>query len=912
VLLGRDEERLALDRLMAEARVGSSGVIALVGEPGIGKTSLLEYAAERAEGMNVLRARGIQSEARIPFAGLLELLRPALSRLERIPAPQKEALAGALALAPAGEQARFAVGAATLSLLAAYAEESPLLLLLDDAQWLDGSSAEAILFAIRRLVADPIAVVISVREGDPSLLDGADLRVVRLGGLDRAAAAELLDVAPEIGERLYAATAGNPLALLELARDASQLAAVPLDVPLPISTSIGDAFLRRLGSLEESTRRLLVLAAASDSSELGLLERAAARLGLETGELAKAEAERLVDLADGTIEFRHPLVRSAVYANASPDERREVHRALADTLPDREVDRRAWHLAAAVVGPDDSASTALEQAGERARERSAYAVAAPAFERAARLAADDERSARVFLRAADAAWLAGLAGRALVLLDEAQSRAQDADLRVRIDHLRGYVVLRSGAVTESYELLTAAAEETAGRDPELAVLILADAVDGCLYSGDAYAARRTAERIKELLPQDATARTIFFASMAEGTALIVSGEGEAGAAAVRRATDLLESLDELPDDARMLAWTTIGALFLREAEAGRALIERGLTRAREVAAVGVLPALLNHVGRDEATAGARWPEAEARFHESIRLARETGQRIELAAALAGLAWLEARQGKTEACHAHAKEAHEICTELGLGLYGIWPSAALGELELGLGDAAAAAAQFESQAAQLRALGVGDVDVSPAPELVEAYLRLGRSEEAASLAAEYSERAAEKGQPWALARAARAKGLLAPDEQLEEWFADALRLHARTPDLFETARTHLAYGARLRRARQRLRAREELRAALELFDRLGAAPWAEQANAELAATGETARRRVPSTLDDLTPQELQIALLLARGQTTREAAASLFLSPKTIEYHLRNVYRKLDIHSREELAGAFSEQALATS
>lgn len=328
--------------------------------------------------------------------------------------------------------------------------------------------------------------------------------------------------------------------------------------------------------------------------------------------------------------------------------------------------------------------------------------------------------------------------------------------------------------------------------------------------------------------------------------------------------------------------------------------------------MGLLPVLLNHVARDEATAGDRWPEAEARYDESIRLTREIGQPTELAAALAGLAWVEARQGKADACRAHAAEAREICAELGVGLYRTWTHAALGELELGLGDASAAAAELESLAAELRTLGIGDVDLSPAPELVEAYLRLGRSEEAAVLAAAYSEQAAEKGQPWALARAARSRGLLAADDELDESFEEALRWHARTPDFFETARTELAYGARLRRGRQRVRAREHLRVALELFDRLGAAPWAEQASTELAATGETARRRVPSTLDDLTPQELQIALLLAQGQTTREAAASLFLSPKTIEYHLRNVYRKLDIHSREELAEAFSGRVAATS
>ena len=397
MLLGRTEERLALDHLLGQAREGHSGVLAVVGEPGIGKSALLDYAARAARGMCVLRARGIESEAEVPFAGLAELLRPVLGVMEQIPAPQAQALAGALALGPSTARDRFSIGAATLSLLSACAEEAPLVLLIDDAHLLDGSSAGALLFAARRLIADPIAVVLAVREGEPSLLDGADLRVLRVAGLSQSAGVELLasaQVSPDAAEQLHRATGGNPLALLELAPDAAVVASRPYG-PIPISTSIADAFLRRFGQLPETTRRLLVLAAASDGGDCTLLARASGPLGLEIGELAAAEEAGLVTIDGVRVEFRHPLARSAVYAQASAAERRGVHAALARALPDRDLDRRAWHLAAAAIGPDEVAASALEQAGARALDRSAYSVAAAAFERGAGLQPDEQRAGGV-------------------------------------------------------------------------------------------------------------------------------------------------------------------------------------------------------------------------------------------------------------------------------------------------------------------------------------------------------------------------------------------------------------------------------------------------------------------------------------------------------------------------------------
>src|ERR1700733_13571378 len=434
VLVGRDREREAIERALQSGRAGTSATLALVGEAGIGKTVLLDHAAQSAAGMRVLRARGIESEAQIPFGALLELLRPALAMLGAIPEPQAIALEGALALRRGPAQERFAVGAATLSLLAAYAEQEPVVVLVDDAHWLDGSSAQALLFAFRRLVADPIAVLIAVREGDRSLLDGADLPTLRLAGLTSSEAATLLaGLTPTAAERLHGATAGNPLALLELSADADDLALAPEGAPVLVSARISRAFLRRVGDLDESARRALVLAATSESGDLPMLERAAGRLEIDLAALAAADAAGLVTLKPGSVEFRHPLARSALYAAAPIEERRAAHRALAGALPDRDVDRRAWHLAATAVGTDDAASAGLEQGGGLGGARGPYAPAAAA------------------------AWQAGRAERAAALLEDARAHTADAATGVAIEHLSGHITVRRGPVMRGYEILTTAA-----------------------------------------------------------------------------------------------------------------------------------------------------------------------------------------------------------------------------------------------------------------------------------------------------------------------------------------------------------------------------------------------------------------------------------------------------------------------
>jgi DNA-binding CsgD family transcriptional regulator len=902
MLLGREQERREIETALTQARSGTSAALALVGEAGIGKTALLDHAAQSAADMLRLRARGIESEAQIPFASLLELLRPALGMLDRIPEPQAVALESALALRPGQAQERFAVGAATLSLLAAYAEDGPLAVLIDDAHWLDVSSAQALLFAIRRLLADPIAVLISIRDGEPSAFDPADLPVLRIGGLSSADSAQLLaGLSPEAVRRLHGATAGNPLALLELASEAAEEAFAPDGAPVLVSKRISGAFVRRVGLLDVGARRALVLAATSDDGDLAILERAAVRAGIDLAQLTVAERAGLIVLRPGSVEFRHPLARSAIYADAPAEERRTAHRALAAALPDRDVDRRAWHLAAAAVGTDERASAALEQAGVRGRERSAYSAAAAAFERAGRLAADPERRAGLLWQAADAGWLAGSADRAVALLSETRRLTTDPERLVDVDRLTGHIAIRRGPVREGREILTAAAERAR---PEAAVSMLAEAAGACFLGGDPAGMLAAADRAASKLPPGASARARFLAGTALGMARIIGGDAASGAAAIRDVVPLADGSAELRDDLHLLPWFALAAVFLREARTGRALLDQALEGARSRAAIAALAPVLNLIARDQATSD-RVAVAEATYEEALKLARECDQRTEIAFSLAGLAWLRARRGQEAECRTGAAEAIRLGRGLGARLFEIWATAALGELELGLGDQQAALQRFEQLRAVLMEYGITDVDLSPAPELVDLYLRLGRRGDALGVADGFVAAAEAKGQPWSRARALRCAGLLADDGEFEPPFEAALREHALTPDAFEEARTRLAYGERLRRARNRVRSREQLRAAVETFDRLDAGPWADRARTELAATGETLRRRDPSTIDELTPQELQIALLLAGGKTTREAAATLFISPKTVEYHLRHVYLKLSVHSRGELTLALA-------
>jgi DNA-binding CsgD family transcriptional regulator len=673
-----------------------------------------------------------------------------------------------------------------------------------------------------------------------------------------------------------------------------------------VQTTVAGEYERRIAELPQAARRALALAAAEDDGRLSAIAPAAEELGLALSDLEPGERAGLMSISYGGLAWRHPLVRSAAYRGVSPDERRTMHAALARALPESELDRRAWHRAAAALGPDEDVAAALAEAGLRARARSAYAAAASAAERAAQLSPGGAERAQRLLAAAEAAWLGGHADRAIATVEEALALGPEPGLRAEVEHLHGQILIRAGEVMAGHDVLVEGADAVAESDPGRAVVMLAEATDACVYAGRPQAMLAPARRAYELLPSEATERERFFANLALGTALIYADEGDEGAALLREAVAVLEASDILSVDPGFLAAAAIAPLWLRQAEVGESLVDRAIEAARTQGAVGALPFALALAGRDAATSD-RWAVGRSLYEEAIELARETGQALPLSAALAWLASIHARQGDSGACEAAGHEALEQSERHGLRHFRLWALDALAELDLGLGRLDGAVERWEEKLRLLADHGLIDPDLSPVPELVEAGLRGGAESFDGATFDAFAHAAEGKGQPWALARLERARGLLASGEGFEPHFEDALRLHGQTRDRFELARTQLCYGEALRRAGQRVKAREQLRAALEAFDALGAAPWGERARTELLATGERARRRDPSTLDELTPQELQIGMLLAGSNTTREAAAKLFLSPKTVEYHLRNVYRKLGIHSREELKRELAAQ-----
>ncbi|WP_161606290.1 helix-turn-helix transcriptional regulator [Microlunatus speluncae] len=914
MLIGRGAEQRAVDTLLADATVSRGGALLLTGEAGIGKTRLLEYATERATAFRLLRVTGTELERDLPFAGLAGLLRPVLDRLDRLPEPQAEALGIALALRRGGSIDRFAVCAGVLTLVTQAAEEGPIGLVVDDLHLVDRASAEAVAFTGRRLLADPVFVLAASRTEDQPPWSPDDLPRLPLSGLDAAAAADLAEAtapAPLTGarrDRVIRIAGGNPLAIRELARDPAGIDDQPGDfpLPLPVPAVIAETFGRRLSDLSPDDRSVLLLAAVTDG-DLDLIARVCAGTGQDLGAIERAEAAGLVSTTGTRIVFQHSLMRSAVYAAATGAERRRTHRLVAAALPAGDHDLRAWQLSASTLGTAEPVARAMAAVGRRAADRGAYAVAAGAYARAASLSPGHQDRGERYLRGAEAAWSAGDDRLTVELAGRAVRHDRSASLVAWAEGLAGLATARGGSLRAAHALLVGAADAARDRAPDEALVLYADAVEVSFMLLDIAGAGAAADRIERLLAardggpdqqadQDLVAeRAAAVAWIALGMARIVAGRP--GAAMLRSGVDRLAALGDAND--ALLAWDVLGPLFLRESDAGRDLVAHAVDRRRRASAIGALPHLLWHLARDDATTD-RWTRAEAGYGEAVALAREFGQATELGAALAGLSWLAARMGRSEESDRHGAEARQLAATHDLHMATAWTRFGRAELELSQGRTETAIASFRALDSWLRERGVLDVDLSPVPELVEALCRTGRPAEAAAIAPDYLAGAERKGQPWSLARAVRVRALLAAPAELTGLLARALELHGRTLDRYEEARTRLVVGQLLRRNRRRAAARDQLRVALQTFERLGAPLWADVALAELNATGVTVHRRDLGPVLELTARELQIALLLADGRTTREAAAALFLSPKTVEYHLRHVYTKLGIASRGEL------------
>jgi DNA-binding CsgD family transcriptional regulator len=905
VILGRDGESAAVRALLERARAGRGGALVLHGEAGIGKTTLLRVARSAADGMTILATRGFESEPELPYAALADLLRPVLALLGEIAPPQAAALRGALALESSPPRDRFAVCSAAHALVAAAAAAAPTLVLVDDLQWVDEASRDALLFLARRLDEDSVGVLVAVRvDGDEAPVD--DLPALHVGGLALEAACALVERAAPgtsaaVAEELHAATGGNPLALLEIAvalADGERGSGETPAHPIRLGATLGDVFARRVSSVAEPVRQALAVAAAADGVDAAVVSEALAALGIDALSLQAAEDAGLVALG-ARVEFRHPLVRAAAYHGVAPQARRAAHAALAAALAAEPL-RRAWHLADASVGCSEPVAAELEAVATLSRGRSGYAAAAAALERAAELTPDATARARRLVAAADDRRLSGAGNRACELAAAALELTEDALVRADAQHVRGQVHLYGAPTRPAFRLLVEEAERVRPHDPVRATVMLADAALAALGGEEAAGAVEAARRVLA----DVEAGGVQLPPEVSLTLLelVAAVEGEPLDGARRERWQALLALAGDPAAADRLLRVAEGASYAGAYADAFELLQRIIDGARDRGAVGVVArALSQRVLLGHRT--ARWERARADAQEAIALA-EAAQRPRVAVqALSYLVRVEAALGLQDECRAHARDAFARAEAVGVPSVAGWhANVGLGTLELGLGRAEEAVLYFERVVGDIAAGPIVDGVFRVMPDLAEAYMHAGLATKAGLLACEFERRAQDSKYEWALATSARLRGLLAPDGDIDAVFDDAMRHHDRIDDAYERARTELCRGQRLRRAGRRLEARKHLRSALAAFERLGARAWAERARVELGASVESARRGERAAADGLTPQELQVALAVAAGASNKEAAAKLFLSPKTIEFHLGHVYRKLGVRSRSELAG----------
>jgi DNA-binding CsgD family transcriptional regulator len=904
VLPGRADEASRIERLLDGARSGVSAALIVHGEAGIGKTALLDEIASAAVGFTILRAKPLQMESELPFAGLSDLLRPLLPLLDRIPEPQAAALAGALAFGSPTPGDRFAAAAATISLLAVGAEEAPVLGVVDDAHWLDGPSREALLFAGRRLGREGVVLLLASR--DSPWLEGAGIDRLELRGLGPEAAATLVGrtgrvISAAVRDRLVGETGGNPLALLEAIAtltDAQLRGLTPIVEPIAVGRSVEQTFVQRLEPLPDTTRRALLIASASYSGDADEVARALKAMGLAMSDLDPAEQIGLVAPRAGRVEFRHPLVRSAAYHDADPAARRAAHRALAGALEPDQFDRIAWHLAAAAAGPDEEVARLLEVSATAAHARRGYVAAANALASAAHLSPTESGRIRRTIAAADAYRLGGEAEKAADILARILHLASDPLLRADIQQLRSAALIFVSPTMDIYRLLVDEAGRVESVDPTRAATMLALATGATTAAAEVDLTVATARRAVHL-SRDQGARVEMLTALTLATGLTLAGRVGEAREILDPLIPVLDTIDPLGEAGALLVTVPGDLVWIGDTPAARRLLERIISHARSASAITMLPYPLAILSELEFHAG-RMALAYASAAEAVQLATETGQPAVAAFSLVTLARVEALRGFEAECRDHVAAALEVARRLGTTSIENYAASVLGALELSLGHPEAAVVHLAECARLEDAYGLRMPDVVPwNGDLVEAYVRTGQTGLAVREVETLEEQGRTTGSRWATATAARCRGLLADEDGYEDLLVKALELHGDEYP-FERARTELSLGRRRRHSRRRAAARVVLHQALATFEVLGAELWAQQAWAELRATGETPAPRPGGSLMRLTPQELQVALIVADGATNKEAAAALFISPKTVEFHLGHVYSKLGVRSRTEL------------
>jgi DNA-binding CsgD family transcriptional regulator len=903
VLRDRTSECATLDRLLEAVRTGESQALVVRGEPGVGKTALLDHMVGRASRFRVMRAAGVQSEMELAFAGLHQLCAPMLDRVDGLAKPQRSALLTAFGMHDGPAPDHFLVGLAVLGLLAEVAEERPLLCVVDDAQWLDHASIQTLTFAARRLEAESVAMVFAVR-GPGEVAELAGLADLLVAGLPDGDARALLDSAlswpvdEQVLDRIVAETRGNPLALLELPRGLTlgELAGGlgPIGTAVALPTQIEDSFRRQLAPLDAGTRRLLLVAAAEPLGDPVLVWRAVERLGIGVEAAGPAIAAGLLEIG-ARMRFRHPLVRSAVYLAASTEERQAVHRVLADaTDRDKDPDRHAWHAAQAVSGPDEDVAAALERSAGRARARGGSAAAAAFLERAAELTVDPARRGERALAAAQATHQAGMPESALALLSLAEAGPLDQLERAMAELLRAqiaFAVNRSGDVAP---LLLKAARQLEPLDVPLARDTYLEALLAARFAGSPAgdgSVRKVAEAARTAPPPAQPPRASDL--LLDGLAIRFTDGFAAGLPVLRQALRAFSSPDLSPEALRWLWLAHSTAAHVWDYETWEVLATRHVQLARDTGALTTLPFALNsrmtvHVLAGELTAAASLVE------ELEAVTEATGSPLVPLGALLVAGW---RGSKTEAFRLIETTAQEVLRRgEGIGLTVTGQAKALLCNSLGRYEEARAAAQQASKHPPEMGLSTWGALV----ELVEAAHHSGRPEQAAGALEQLAETTRASGTEWALGIEARCRALLGEGGAAEVGYREAIERLGRTRVRGELARAHLVFGEWLRRERRRLDAREQLRVAFELFSGMGMEAFAGRAARELGATGETARKRSVETSSELTAQEAQIARLVREGLSNPEIAARLFLSPRTVEWHLGRIFGKLNITSRRQL------------
>jgi DNA-binding CsgD family transcriptional regulator len=899
-LTDRDGERDVLDRLVDAVRAGESRVLVVRGEPGVGKTVLLDYLADRARGCRVARAIGVQSEMELAFAGLHQLCAPMAGHLDRIPAPQREALRTAFGLAAGPPPDRFFVGLAVLSLLSEVAGDQPLICLIDDEQWLDQASEQTLGFVARRLAADPVGLVFAAREPGAELAGQPELVI---DGLRDDHARALLDSAlagpldGRVRDLIIAETRGNPLALLELPRGltpAELAGGFGLPAAAPLTSRIEDSFARQLDALPAQTRRLLQLAAADPSGDRSLLWRAAGWLGIGVQAGAAAVEAGLVEFA-GRVRFRHPLARSAAYRSASLAERQQLHAALAEvTDPQNDPDRRAWHLAQAAPGHDEDVAAELERSAGRAQARGGVAAAAAFLERAALLTGDPARRAGRALAAAQAKVQAGASGAARDLLAMAEAGPLSDLEQARMELVRARLASATSRDGEAPLLLLRAAQRLERIDISLARATYLDAVAAAMFAGrlasPGGSTMEVARAAAAAPPPPHRPRPPDL--LLDGLAMLYT-QGYAAALPLLRqalaAADTGTSADEEP---HWLWLACVAASHVWDDERWELLSRRYITLVRQIGALAELPLALDRRARPLLFAG-ELTAAAALLDETRTVEEATGNPPWPYGALSLAAF---RGHEADAATLIGSIMGDV-TRRGEG-YGItaaeWANAVLSN---GLGRPADALAAAE-RATEYH----GDMGFSKwaLVELVEAAVHGGMTETAAGAYRRLTAMTGLAGTDWAQGLAARSRALLSDGDEAEGSYREAIDRLGRTLLRVELARAHLLYGEWLRREQRRTDARVQLRTAHEMLDAMGLAAFAERARRELAATGETVRQRTVDAVPALTAQEAYIARLARDGRTNPEIGAQLFLSVRTVEWHLRKVFTKLGIGSRREL------------